>query len=1618
MSTVDNTSKPLSYQEWASSVRNTTEGANESGYFLYLKNWHVKKGQSFNQPQYNNREDYIQLIKDLNVLLGDKKTDIFNQDIDFNNEEDLILSIPFFAKKLKQIAKILNLKRESIKRAKNRYAINGTNFGLEKLLSEYILKTFTNKNGLVTQLPVASIQSYLPELSSVKNDFYLEIEELYDTNNHFDKDPSLDYSSYTDSSSLSELYFTQLSGSVEITEKDVINFLKSNFMSQAGDSSVFSLFQEYNEVINNSTEDLISYNTKIWNNYKYANVKYMGEKVYGLSAIRVEDLNEPDQILDINLSSGSNWFIWPSGFQILNESTYNNFYEPININESSLISSGATPGTTLENSDLIFTDKNGVIEGAWLSGPRLVESKVDTSISLKGKEITEFLFPYVGFDIESRGLSFKGFSFKERDQKLFKNLNKNVQDLLLTSYYTETLPLSTSLPIYLNHSNLIDQGAYAAKYSNEADNIFKAEAQQILGPAFYDAEGLLSDSAYAFKFDRTDIFVKQGFNQIIWPIESFEKLINISLFPKENTCLPVKISDINPGQTSIGAVAGKDFATSDVVYKLNRRTDDTDVEEAAWLGSSSIQELDTTKEIYPIYDKPYIKCAYCLEGPIQSQLSFIVNPGNRVSFVWCGADTFADNVFRYVEHEQNCIYGQTYPHEYYNNPDFVNPEPLTDLNHWSKCSCRAKHYSPIGHRGHKLTDYMGMTDFLYADPYDLGPNFTLGTWVDTRGYTYKDSPQFSFFQLRTGVNHDSPVGMGLGRWKTSGLAAGESNDRMVLKTGRRYTYFRTALRKDAIVSATTSDFAPYFVSKFPYPKPTQSYLCENSTPVDLVILLDYSRSQSYDFRDIKLALTKITTELLSKDNVQISLIGFDSSTFVVNYLTNIEYELAVGLTNLEQRNDYPQYTTNIYNALRMAWQILTTSIPEFNNNVSGSPEIKTLCSNLKAAIINSTANGRKLNSPQLNASKKILLISDGVETGGSDFTLVMAKALKEGGKDPVFGGVISGGVEITTVSLGELSIRNNVVETIASGGKHFDLHRYKTSGDGDYDTFIHHLCRSLFNCGYIWPMWKKAIKTSDGLWQGLDEPSPMVLKPGDFLKFNHQSSVQYQVSNTGNIISVPSTDFTWNVKLDGWDYYNNTFNLLNVGEEYGAKPFWAKVPIKGVPLGGSITFKSDYVPVHQPEASKMVLKNGDFIRYNRRGLKNLNWTQPVDLEITVQETRWNKILFPKVLSNLKDFIKTDKTNRILIATHEPSEITLESFKEYKPALYYYYGVDNFNYIQNLYRKNRCSQSFISVNSAVEIDPLEPHSNLSNTFFPTIARTSFPQLTKSERDLGGYFLPDKIGVSFYKGKGYSYTLNLDALSAIDAKGQDRVFLDPQKYGARNRGLTKNDQLSPIKLSFLDNKWVVEPYGSGEKSGVILGTRENQKFTPYQSTYEILGENHHGLARQEDVFQFWDFDLNSENLKWNKQNSKTTYNKDLESESYFDRAERLLVNKGSQTQWRTDIFGNDYGLYKHLPQDSIDPIIYSEKVGVTITDFSASKNVKVGEFFLLFVKATGSEPLSYQWYKNNVPITGANNSTYVVYNANAGDVGIYFCEVRNVINKTRSSTLAVNVLIVTS
>ena len=82
--------------------------------------------------------------------------------------------------------------------------------------------------------------------------------------------------------------------------------------------------------------------------------------------------------------------------------------------------------------------------------------------------------------------------------------------------------------------------------------------------------------------------------------------------------------------------------------------------------------------------------------------------------------------------------------------------------------------------------------------------------------------------------------------------------------------------------------------------------------------------------------------------------------------------------------------------------------------------------------------------------------------------------------------------------------------------------------------------------------------------------------------------------------------------------------------------------------------------------------------------------------------------------------------------------------------------------------------------------------------------------------------------------------------------------------------------------------------------------------------------------------------------------------------------------------------------------------------TITSQPKSQTVNVGDSATFSVTATGTEPLSYQWYKNSSMISGATSSSYAISSVNTSDAGSYFVVVSNSIGSATSSvaTLTVN------
>jgi len=61
--------------------------------------------------------------------------------------------------------------------------------------------------------------------------------------------------------------------------------------------------------------------------------------------------------------------------------------------------------------------------------------------------------------------------------------------------------------------------------------------------------------------------------------------------------------------------------------------------------------------------------------------------------------------------------------------------------------------------------------------------------------------------------------------------------------------------------------------------------------------------------------------------------------------------------------------------------------------------------------------------------------------------------------------------------------------------------------------------------------------------------------------------------------------------------------------------------------------------------------------------------------------------------------------------------------------------------------------------------------------------------------------------------------------------------------------------------------------------------------------------------------------------------------------------------------------------------------------------------------LYVTADGSDPLSFQWFKDNAMIPNATNSSYIIPDMGAGDAGSYYVHISNPVGNINSRTAVV-------
>lgn len=174
--------KPLTYIEWLQyeTAFSKTDAFEE--YSVYLNKWYTNKGINSQQAQSTYiRNIYINLLKQVTLDYTSTEEKRFLTNIDYNNDKDLDVALPFFAKKLKQIAIYYADKRDEIKFVPTKVNLKGSNYGISQLVVSEIINILKNDSvaidmltttGLTVQDVLANIDVNIVELIDTEQNYY------------------------------------------------------------------------------------------------------------------------------------------------------------------------------------------------------------------------------------------------------------------------------------------------------------------------------------------------------------------------------------------------------------------------------------------------------------------------------------------------------------------------------------------------------------------------------------------------------------------------------------------------------------------------------------------------------------------------------------------------------------------------------------------------------------------------------------------------------------------------------------------------------------------------------------------------------------------------------------------------------------------------------------------------------------------------------------------------------------------------------------------------------------------------------------------------------------------------------------------------------------------------------------------------------------------------------------------------------------------------------------------------------------------------------------------------------------------------------------------------------
>jgi hypothetical protein len=106
------------------------------------------------------------------------------------------------------------------------------------------------------------------------------------------------------------------------------------------------------------------------------------------------------------------------------------------------------------------------------------------------------------------------------------------------------------------------------------------------------------------------------------------------------------------------------------------------------------------------------------------------------------------------------------------------------------------------------------------------------------------------------------------------------------------------------------------------------------------------------------------------------------------------------------------------------------------------------------------------------------------------------------------------------------------------------------------------------------------------------------------------------------------------------------------------------------------------------------------------------------------------------------------------------------------------------------------------------------------------------------------------------------------------------------------------------------------------------------------------------------------------------------------------------------------------YDYVKKVVLDNLGYTEAIAPFFISQPQSLKVIDGSTAQFAVQASGDAPLSYQWYKNQQLISGANSNEISIINVNQNDIGNYYVKVENPLAAVDSDKVDLSIYIAPS